>query len=144
MVQVLSHLRKDTLVECVNNDRPPLEQLSVTTGSTETIYWFARIVDLAGYYAKLRYVGYDEFIESGVERKSADFWVHMGDQEHVHEVGWCARNGRLLCPPSRIARKCDDWEQFIMKHASGCRTLNPDFHQKVLFSLPILGTKKVG
>lgn len=128
MTQTWRQLRTNTVVEVANSDVPPrclIDQFDSDLSDEKTkLYWFASVVELAGYFAKLRYAGYGD-------DDSADFWLHMGDIDAVHEVGWCALNGHPICPPYRIANKYPDWEEFVMKFANGCHTICSDFSTKV-------------
>ena len=57
-------------------------------------YWLASIIKLNGYYALLRYDGFDE-------DDSKDFWVNVAEEE-VYHVGWCASFKKPLIPPLTI------------------------------------------
>lgn len=83
----------------------------------------ASVIQYAGYYVKLRYLGYED-------DTSEDFWMHMDDPD-VQPIGWCADNGFAIVPPYKIAHRVDDWFDYLTKRTAGVKTLNDDFHKLV-------------
>ena len=55
-------------------------------------YWVASVVSMCGPMLKLRYDGYKD------DDESAEFWCDRSTTE-VHQIGWCAHNGKNLKPP---------------------------------------------
>ncbi|XP_052794901.1 MBT domain-containing protein 1-like isoform X2 [Mya arenaria] len=90
---------------------------------TNTVYWIATVMKLAGYKALLRYEG---FGNDGQK----DFWVNVCHKE-VHPVGWCATSGQPLVPPKTIQHKYADWKDYLVKRLTGSRTLPSNFYSKV-------------
>lgn len=117
----------NTRLEVPNRDPPPDELIDQKDKqcSTRKCYWFASVVQFAGYYVKLRYLGYDD-------DASDDFWLPLFSED-VKSIGWCSDNNVALVPPFKIAYKHDDWHGYIMKSITGNKTVPQDFHQRVIF-----------
>ncbi|XP_063222708.1 polycomb protein Sfmbt isoform X2 [Bacillus rossius redtenbacheri] len=86
-------------------------------------FWVATVLKVAGYYALLRYEGFDQ-------NDSKDFWVNLGTSS-VHPVGWCATRGKPLIPPKSIEAKYKDWKEFLVERLTGARTLPTNYFHKV-------------
>ena len=76
-------MSQTVFVEVQNRDPPPAACIDFHTRtrrnhSPSNFYWFASVVKYSGYWAKVRYLGYEH-------DPSRDFWVHMCS-EHVHRV----------------------------------------------------------
>ncbi|XP_069511019.1 MBT domain-containing protein 1 isoform X3 [Ambystoma mexicanum] len=91
------------------------------------VFWIAGVVKLAGFYALLRYEGFEN-------DSSLDFWCNICGPD-VHPVGWCATSGKPLVPPRTIQHKYTNWKVFLVKRLTGAKTLPPDFAQKVSDSM---------
>uniref|UniRef100_A0A7N6FB18 FCS-type domain-containing protein n=1 Tax=Anabas testudineus TaxID=64144 RepID=A0A7N6FB18_ANATE len=100
-----------------------IEVLNSDTNLSTKVYWIAEIIKLAGFKALLRYEGFDN-------DSSKDFWCNLCIPE-VHQVGWCASNGKPLVPPKSIQHKYSNWKVFLVKRLTGAKTLPPDFNDKV-------------
>ncbi|XP_052228167.1 MBT domain-containing protein 1-like isoform X1 [Dreissena polymorpha] len=90
---------------------------------TNTVYWIATVMKLAGYKALLRYEGF------GSDGQK-DFWINLCHKD-VHPVGWCATSGKPLVPPKTIQHKYADWKDYLVKRLTGSRTLPIHFYSKV-------------
>lgn len=55
-------------------------------------YWVATVIMTCGPLLRLRYEGYKE------DDPIAEFWCDRTTMD-VHEIGWCAKNGKNLKPP---------------------------------------------
>ncbi len=112
-----------THVEVPNNDPPDPSILD--RPKTGQYYWFASVIQLAGYYAKLRYVGYED-------DASKDFWMHMCDP-NVHHMGWASdpENQVPLVPPNAISLKTNDWKAYLLEKLHGLKTLPKGFNRMV-------------
>lgn len=109
-------LKYDLKIEVPNREVP-------SENDGEVNYWFASVIKFAGYYAKLRYLGYED-------NEKYDFWIHICDSE-VHPVGWAAENDVSLVPPKELVEKIDDWKIYLIERLSGCNTLPKNFHRLV-------------
>jgi len=87
-------------------------------------FWFAKVVQTAGYLVKLRYFG------ASSEASENEFWMHMCD-DSLHPVGWTSENDFNLVPPESIVEQCEDWRDFCLKELVGYKTLPNNFKQKV-------------
>ncbi|UYV75862.1 MBTD1 [Cordylochernes scorpioides] len=92
-----------------------------------SFYWIASVIRIEGYYAMLRYEGFET-------DSTKDFWVNLCS-DAVHPVGWCASQGKPLIPPKSIEHKYVDWKDFLVKRLTGARTFPADFHDKLQESL---------
>jgi hypothetical protein len=90
-------------------------------------YWFATIIKLAGYLAKLRYIGCDN-------DDSYDFWINICD-ESIHSVGWSAENEVALIPPQEIRDKVDNWKDYLINKLNCSKTLPKSFRRRIQDSL---------
>jgi len=88
-----------------------------------TAYWVATVVKIQGYFALLRYEGFET-------DSSKDFWVNICSDK-VHPVGWCATKGESLVPPRTIQAKYKDWKEFLVNRLTGARTFPTNFHTKI-------------
>ena len=111
----------DLRLEVPNTNPVPDTQLTFRTKNNAKPYWVAVVVQFAGYYAKMRYVGYED-------DASHDFWMHML-HEDVHPVGWAHDNDAPLVPPNGIQR--DDWTDYLRKSIQGFRTWPVTISEKV-------------
>ena len=100
------------------------ENISHNNLEAKAYFWPARVVQTAGYLAKLRYVGL-------TDETAQDFWVHLCDTESVHRVGWAAENGHSLVPPWSIAFLKDDWHAYFDQTFPGMLTLPRRFEKDV-------------
>jgi hypothetical protein len=122
-------------VEVPNRDPPPDDTYDVMIESNDPandllhrkkLYWFASIVQIAGYWIKLRYLGYED-------DSSQDFWTHFCDSD-VHHLGWSTENGHILVPPNGIICKQNDWIAYIHNRITGHKTLGNNFYKIVIFN----------
>uniref|UniRef100_A0A158Q8V6 SHR-BD domain-containing protein n=1 Tax=Elaeophora elaphi TaxID=1147741 RepID=A0A158Q8V6_9BILA len=77
------------------------------------LYWFARVVKIAGYRLLLRFEGIEEQNDHG-----CDFWINLTSQdirplESLYEICYCANDieSRALVPPSVIHEHQLDWRR---------------------------------
>ena len=94
--------------------------------SDDACYWFAWVIQYAGYMAKVRYFGYEN-------DPSHDFWIHMCDS-NVHHVGWAAESGHLIVPLAGVVDQHQDdheWKNHLLNKLIGCKTLPVNFHKQV-------------
>lgn len=105
----------------------PEDILSYSKSGTSECYWFARVIDSAGYLVKLRYFGYDD------EDNPPDFWMHMYDDD-LHPVGWTSIHDFSLVPPESIIDK-HEWSEYCVQKLVGFKTIQNDFKQKITKSL---------
>jgi hypothetical protein len=124
-------ISKNIYVEVPNRDPPDISSINdlelIIKSKAEAqskFYWFASVVRYAGYYAKLRYVGYDE------DETSNDFWMHMCDKD-IHPIGYSAENEFPLVPPNKILNKQADWKAYLIKKMNGFETLPKSFEDLV-------------
>ncbi|MCP9260738.1 Mbt repeat protein [Dirofilaria immitis] len=73
------------------------------------LYWFARVMKVAGYRLLLRYEGMDE-----VGDNVYDFWVNIGSKD-IRPVA--------LVPPEAIHRRQSNWPQYILCQIHAYRTI---------------------
>ncbi|GBN51120.1 MBT domain-containing protein 1, partial [Araneus ventricosus] len=88
-------------------------------------YWLATVIKVCGYWGLLRYDGFDKITPKYFN--VPDKWVNLCTEPHIHPIGWCAKNGKLLVPPKSIEPKIICWRDFLMEMLPGGRTLPPDF-----------------
>uniref|UniRef100_A0A915PQE6 BAH domain-containing protein n=1 Tax=Setaria digitata TaxID=48799 RepID=A0A915PQE6_9BILA len=83
------------------------------------LYWFARVMKVAGYRLLLRYEGMDE-----VGDNAYDFWVSIGSSD-IRPVGYCAEKAetRALVPPEAIHKRQSNWPQYILCQIHAYRTI---------------------
>ena len=104
----------------INTNPPPPDVLPLDSKfANKPCYWYANIVKFAGYYAKLRYLGYED-------DSSADFWVHFCDPS-LHTIGYSLANGFPLVAPYPIYNKISDIPEYTQKHLFGKETLPQDY-----------------
>merc|ERR1739838_13464 len=92
-----------------------------------TVYWIARIIKIAGYRAKLRFLGMED-------DSSKDFWVNLCNGV-VHRICWAAKANHYLVCPQSIKKRQTDWRQYIGKALKDAHTLPLEFHNDVNQSL---------
>ncbi|XP_071951867.1 uncharacterized protein [Antedon mediterranea] len=79
-------------------------------GEDKDYFWIARIVQVAGYKALLRFEGY------GID-SSKDFWVHLCKIE-CYPVNGAEKVGRKLRPPKDLMEKIgSNWLEFVNRVA---------------------------
>ncbi|XP_022670651.1 MBT domain-containing protein 1-like isoform X2 [Varroa destructor] len=115
----------DMKVEVQNHDASDIIQ--------RVVYWVASILEVKGYFVKLRYVGFEN-------DASMDFWAnlcyvqeedtHLVDHS-VHHVGWCAVHERPLVPPKTIENNTNNWRDYMVRRLTGSKTLPHNFHKVV-------------
>lgn len=88
---------------------------------------YASIVSYAGYYLKLRYLGYEM-------DESADFWVHVCDPT-IQSVGYALLKGFPIVPPNPIIKKIPDFKNYLRAQLIGANTLPSDFGDIISESL---------
>ncbi len=93
---------------------------------TQECFWFAKVIQFAGYLIKLRYFG------ASSSDSNNDFWMHICD-ERLHPVGWTSENDFNLVPPEFIVEYCEDWRDFCLKELVGYKTIPNNFKKKVSF-----------
>ncbi|VDM19934.1 unnamed protein product [Wuchereria bancrofti] len=83
------------------------------------LYWFARVMKVAGYRLLLRYEGMDE-----VGDNAHDFWVNISSED-IRPVGYCAEKTetRALVPPESIHKRQSNWRQYILCQIHAYRTI---------------------
>jgi hypothetical protein len=120
-------ISKNIYVEVPNRDPPDISSINdlelIIKSKAEAqskFYWFASVVQYAGYYAKLRYVGYDE------NDSSDDFWMHICDKD-IHPLGYSAENEFPLLPPIKILNKQTDLMDYFIITVNGFKTLPKSF-----------------
>ncbi len=122
-------ISKNIYVEVPNRDPLDISSLSdlelfkSKTDAQIKLYWFASVVRCAGYFVKLRYVGFDD-------DASNDFWMHMCDKD-IHPIGHAAENDFPLVPPNAISNKQNDWKTYLISKMTGFETLPRSFHELV-------------
>lgn len=112
-------LETNIIIEVPNLDTP--------ISDNQKYYWFASVIEYAGYLAKLRYIGYEE------ESKN-DFWMHACDS-NLHPIGWSSDNDISLAPPDTIIDQREDWRKYLIEKMPGFKTIPKNFHKKVNESL---------
>ena len=129
-------ISKNIYVEVPNRDPPDVSSIHYPelifkskpdSQNQIKFYWFASVVRYAGYYAKLRYVGFDDDNNDDV---SNDFWMHMCDK-NIHPVGYSTENEFPLVPPNKIINKQNDWKNYLISKLTGYKTLPKSFHELV-------------
>ncbi|XP_034049956.1 lethal(3)malignant brain tumor-like protein 2 [Thalassophryne amazonica] len=104
-----------------------VEVLNTNAVLPSKVYWIATIIQLAGYYALLRYEGFEE-------DSSHDFWCSLSSGV-LYPVGWCAMTSKLLVPPQDVKQDISDWKAYLMKKLVGASTLPADFYIKLAESV---------
>ncbi len=64
------------------------------TSETESAFWVASVMRIAGYLVQLRFEGFGQ-------DASGDFWMNLASDQ-LHPIGWCATKGYSLVPPAGI------------------------------------------
>ena len=119
-----NQITSSVVLEVPNRPMPcALNQEVNSSDGEEIFYWFACVLQYAGYWAKMRYFGYEN-------DSSQDFWIHMCDL-NVHEVGWSAETGHKIVPPDQIADQRDNWKNYLLNKIVGGKTLPSNFHKRV-------------
>ncbi|CAG0880440.1 unnamed protein product [Cyprideis torosa] len=103
------------------------EGMKVEVQNDADKFWVATVLRLAGYYALLRFVGFQE-------DPSQDRWINLGCDD-VFPVGHCATLGKSLVPPKSLHSKDIDWRSFLVSQLTGARTLPANFNSEVRGSL---------
>lgn len=67
-------------------------KLEVPNASDLSTFWVATVLTTCGPLLRLKYDGYKEDDTAG------EFWCDRATMD-VHEIGWCAQNGKNLQPP---------------------------------------------
>lgn len=119
-------MMSNIIVEVPNFDLPYKKDSPKTYETSESKddpYWFATIIQYAGYLVKLRYVGYED------ESKN-DFWMHMCDST-LHPVGWSTKHDISLIPPETLIEQYENWKSYLEKILISKKTLPTDFHIKI-------------
>jgi hypothetical protein len=97
--------------------------------ANKSFYWYATVIKYAGYYVKLRYLGYDQ-------DDSADFWVHVcAEPQEIHSVGYACLNDCPIIAPYPIYEKIPDVKQYIIEQLTGADTLPSEYETIVKESL---------
>ncbi|EFO24701.2 hypothetical protein LOAG_03783 [Loa loa] len=83
------------------------------------LYWFARVMKVAGYRLLLRYEGMDEIGDNAY-----DFWVNIGSED-IRPIGYCAEKTetRALVPPEVIHKRQSNWRKYILCQIHTYRTI---------------------
>ena len=121
------HLTQDPVVFEVPMRNVPtcvVEYFKRTGHASNTIcYWFAYGIKYAGYFVKLRYLGYDE-------DASQDFWMHICDMR-IHNVRWSYENEIPIVPPAEIFNRYENWNEFLVNKLMNYKSLPRKFHTTV-------------
>ena len=89
--------------------------------------WFASVVKYAGYFAKLRYVGYED-------DASSDFWVHMADSS-IHSVGYAQSNEYPIVAPWSLYKKIPNLYAYLSEKLTHSDSLPTEFASVISDSL---------
>ncbi|KAF6037969.1 MBTD1 [Bugula neritina] len=99
----------------------PLPRSEVDEPGNSPIFWFARIVKLAGY-------------EGCGSDSKLDFWVNICSPD-VHEIGWCATNKKQIRVPISLRDKREEWQEFLIKKLTGTVSYPENFYREFLEEL---------
>jgi hypothetical protein len=114
--------------EVINTNPPPADFWSLDNKfANKPCYWYVNVVKFAGYYAKFRYIGYEE-------DSSADFWVHFCDP-NLHPIGYANMNGYPLVAPYPVYNKFANLKEYIESKLIGSETFPEDYEHLINESL---------
>ncbi|XP_074599640.1 MBT domain-containing protein 1-like [Brevipalpus obovatus] len=115
-------IKPNVMIEVKNRHPSTLDRQEGCNSKSDTIngesYWLASVIQVAGYYVRLRYVGADD--------SSNDFWETLLSTE-IQCIGWCTSKGKTLIPPECIRKKHTDWKGLLVKSVLNSPTLPENF-----------------
>lgn len=106
------------------------KQIDQSPNGTTPYYWFVRIIENAGCYLKLRFVGLED-------NSSHDFWINLR-QRNLYPIGYAKSHGFTMKLPDKVEELCiETYKLSVQTMLRQCKNIRHDLYTRFLQQIQV-------